>query len=55
MKRKNDDWLFKVCDFGYSVKRSKYTEDVITGTEGYVSPRVLQKFKNTQITIAAIN
>lgn len=43
-----------MCDFGYSVKRSIYNDNVITGTEGYVSPRVLLKFKNPNIKIDGI-
>ena len=45
---KND---FKITDFGFGLKLNAYSSRNIAGTMEYVSPKLLQKFKNQKISI----
>jgi hypothetical protein len=46
---------YKVIDFGYSIKMSLYSNENITGTYQYVSPKVKRKFDNPLLCIPGIN
>lgn len=44
IKVENQVKKYKVIDFGYSLKKSKYSSENITGTDDYASPKVKSKF-----------
>lgn len=56
VKKEGDGRItYKVCDFGYAVRKNEYSGGTITGTEDYVSPRVMTKFMDKKIMIEGIS
>ena len=50
-KSKNKTYSYKMADFGFAVRLSKYSSQNIAGTMEYASPKLLEKFTDSKITV----
>jgi serine/threonine protein kinase len=46
---------YKVCDFGFAIKLHEFSDKNIAGTATYASPKIQNKFKNTEIFVSGNN
>jgi serine/threonine protein kinase len=50
-KNTQKGYSYKIADFGFAVRLSKYSSQNIAGTMEYASPKLLEKFKDSRITV----
>lgn len=46
---------YKVCDFGFAIREHEFSDKNIAGTAIYASPKIQNKFKNSNLFVLGNN